>query len=151
MFQFPAFAPVYRCHLFKVTGCPIRKSADQRAFAPPRGLSQLVTSFLASESPGIPRTLLLDFLVSSFNCIYSSVSLQTFSTFDSVTARITADRNLVLLYVSSLQYVKDLRRLCAMRADEGLPSPRPMRAKRHEIAERAASVSFIQLSLPDNL
>ncbi len=36
-------------------GCPIRTSADQRAFAPPRGFSQLVTSFLASESPGIPH------------------------------------------------------------------------------------------------
>ena len=100
MFQFPAFAPVYRCHLFKVTGCPIRKSADQRAFAPPRGLSQLVTSFLASESPGIPRTLLLDFLVSSFNCIYSSVSLQTFSTFDSVTAHFHGpqSRSLICLF-----------------------------------------------------
>ena len=36
-------------------GCPIRTSADLRAFAPPRGFSQLVTSFLASESPGIPH------------------------------------------------------------------------------------------------
>lgn len=36
-------------------GCPIRRSADQRAFAPPRGFSQLVTSFLASESLGIPH------------------------------------------------------------------------------------------------
>ena len=34
-------------------GCPIRKSAGQRAFAPNRGLSQLVTSFFASESLGI--------------------------------------------------------------------------------------------------
>ena len=35
------------------TGCPIRKSAGQWVFAPNRGLSQLVTSFLASESQGI--------------------------------------------------------------------------------------------------
>ena len=34
-------------------GCPIRKSAAQWVFAPPRGLSQLVTSFFASESQGI--------------------------------------------------------------------------------------------------
>ena len=34
-------------------GCPIRKSAHQRVFAPTRGLSQLVTSFVASESQGI--------------------------------------------------------------------------------------------------
>ena len=46
-------------------GSPIRKSTGQGLFAPHRGLSQLVTSFLASESLGIPRTLLLNFLVSS--------------------------------------------------------------------------------------
>ena len=34
-------------------GCPIRTSADHRIFAPSRGFSQLVTSFIASESPGI--------------------------------------------------------------------------------------------------
>ena len=37
------------------TGCPIRTSADQRVFAPPRRFSQLVTSFFASESLGIPH------------------------------------------------------------------------------------------------
>ena len=47
-------------------GSPIRKSTGHGLFAPHRGLSQLVTSFFASESLGIPRTLLLDFLVSSF-------------------------------------------------------------------------------------
>ena len=36
-----------------VAGCPIRKSAHQKVFASPRGLSQLVTSFFASESQGI--------------------------------------------------------------------------------------------------
>ena len=40
-------------HLCRM-GCPIRKSADQWPFAPPRGLSQLVTSFLAVKSQGIP-------------------------------------------------------------------------------------------------
>ena len=34
-------------------GCPIRRSADLRVFAPPRGFSQLITSFFASESQGI--------------------------------------------------------------------------------------------------
>ena len=34
-------------------GCPIRTSADHRIFAPSRGFSQLVTSFVASESQGI--------------------------------------------------------------------------------------------------
>ena len=47
MFQFPPFAP------FRRLGCPIRKSADHRIFAPTRGLSQLITSFFASVSQGI--------------------------------------------------------------------------------------------------
>ena len=41
---------------FRLPGCPIRKSADQRPFAPTRGLSQLVTSFIACRSQGILRT-----------------------------------------------------------------------------------------------
>ena len=42
-------------------GCPIRISTDQWLFAPPRGLSQLITSFFALESLGIPHTLLVTF------------------------------------------------------------------------------------------
>ena len=54
MFQFPAFASVFDgCHPFRMTGCPIRKSAHHRLFAPTRGFSQLITSFFASESLGI--------------------------------------------------------------------------------------------------
>ena len=49
------------CHVFNMTGCPIRKSADHIVCANPRSLSQLVTSFFASESLGIPHTLLLTF------------------------------------------------------------------------------------------
>ena len=37
-------------------GCPIRKSAHQGIFAPKRGLSQLITSFIACESQGIRHT-----------------------------------------------------------------------------------------------
>ena len=56
MFQFPALASISDgCHPFRMTGCPIRRSADQRLCAPPRGFSQLVTSFIASESLGIRR------------------------------------------------------------------------------------------------
>ena len=56
MFQFPALASIIDgWYLFKVPGCPIRKSADRRSFAPPRGLSQLITSFIASESQYFPR------------------------------------------------------------------------------------------------
>jgi hypothetical protein len=46
---------------FKWIGFPIRKSADQFIFADPRGLSQLITSFIASESQGIPRVPFLTF------------------------------------------------------------------------------------------
>ena len=40
---------------FSQTGCPIRKSPDHRSLAPTRRLSQLITSFFASESQGIRR------------------------------------------------------------------------------------------------
>lgn len=39
-------------------GCPIRKSAGQSLFAAHRSLSQLTTSFFASQSQGIHRMLL---------------------------------------------------------------------------------------------
>ena len=55
-------------------GCPIRKSPDQRLFAPPRSLSQLITSFFASESQGIPHALLVTF--SNFLLVFF-FSLQT--------------------------------------------------------------------------
>ncbi len=44
------------CTDFIGTGCPIRTSTDHRSFAPPRGFSQLTTSFVVSGSPGIPHT-----------------------------------------------------------------------------------------------
>ena len=46
-----------------LTGCPIRKSAGQGIFAPNRGLSQLITSFIASMSQGIRHAPLFTFLV----------------------------------------------------------------------------------------
>ena len=45
-------------YIFNIVGFPIRKSADQIVCANPRSLSQLITSFIASESLGIPHTLL---------------------------------------------------------------------------------------------
>ena len=55
MFQFPPLASIlsYGWPSFRRPGCPIRKSADQRLFASTRGLSQLITSFIASVSLGI--------------------------------------------------------------------------------------------------
>ena len=64
MFQFPALASIIDvCHLFKMTGCPIRRFTDQRLFAPPRDLSQLITSFIASESQGIRHAPFFTFLI----------------------------------------------------------------------------------------
>ena len=66
MFQFPALASCYaRCHSFRMTGCPIRKSSDQRLFAPTRSLSQLITSFIASESQGIRHAPFFTFFIHS--------------------------------------------------------------------------------------
>jgi hypothetical protein len=47
MFQLRAF-PISTDHHHKVVGVPIRTSTDQRFHAPPRGLSQLGTSFIGS-------------------------------------------------------------------------------------------------------
>ena len=47
---------------FRQPGCPIRKSMDQSLFAATHGLSQLITSFIASVSLGIRHTLFLTFL-----------------------------------------------------------------------------------------
>ena len=65
MFQFPAFAYLTVWYIFNVPGCPIRTSADLRLFAPTRSFSQLITSFIASESPGIHHTPL--FIYSNFS------------------------------------------------------------------------------------
>ena len=44
-------------------GCPIRKSAHQRLFAPTRSLSQLITSFIASVSQGIRHAPFITFFL----------------------------------------------------------------------------------------
>ena len=65
MFQFPAFASYFVGYRsFRPVGCPIRKSADQWSFAPTRSLSQLITSFIASESQGIRHVPFLTCLTS---------------------------------------------------------------------------------------
>ena len=52
---------VFLRYIFNVSGCPIRICPDQKIFAPPRTFSQLITSFIASESLGIPRVPFLTF------------------------------------------------------------------------------------------
>ena len=63
MFQFPGFAS---CQVPESlpAGFPIRTSAGHRAFAPHRGFSQLITSFIASESHRHPPCALVHFLCS---------------------------------------------------------------------------------------
>ena len=61
MFRFPAFAPANWWPVSLLMGCPIRTPADQRLLAPPRGVSPLAASFLASWSLGIHRPPLLSF------------------------------------------------------------------------------------------
>ena len=61
MFQFPTFAFLTEWLAFYQPGCPIRKSWDQRLFAPTRSLSQLITSFIVSVSLGIHHTPFLTF------------------------------------------------------------------------------------------
>ena len=59
-------------YAFSIVGCPIRKSPDRRLFAPPRSLSQLVTSFIASESLGIRRTPLVTLLTYYYSILFLS-------------------------------------------------------------------------------
>ena len=83
MFQFPALASnIDGCYLFKVTGCPIRRFTDQRLFAPPRDLSQLITSFIASESQGIRHAPFFTFLIHSptLACRRDDIYFQLFTT-----------------------------------------------------------------------
>ena len=49
-------------YIFNIVGCPIRISADQIICADPRSFSQLITSFIASETLGIPHTPLFSLL-----------------------------------------------------------------------------------------
>ena len=96
MFQFSGFAHLSVYYVFNIVGCPIRISADQSVCASPRSFSQLITSFFASESLGIPHT---PFLTSSrFTYVlvarYTLVYLTTFL--------------LLTLLTLSLQYVNEL-------------------------------------------
>jgi|WetSurSiteA1Bulk_404760.scaffolds.fasta_scaffold33467_1 hypothetical protein len=71
MFQFSGLASAYaefRPSAGRVT--PFGNPRIKRIFAPPRGLSQLITSFIASVSQGIHHTLLITFFV-TYNLIYN--------------------------------------------------------------------------------
>jgi len=54
--QVRLYDPMYSDrHTTYVVGFPIRKSTDQRILASPRGLSQPITSFVASQCQGIHK------------------------------------------------------------------------------------------------
>ncbi len=55
-------------------GFPIRKSADQRLFAPPHGLSQRTTSFIASQRQGIHRIPLLHLIALIIDVHHTSLT-----------------------------------------------------------------------------
>ena len=83
-----------------MAGCPIRISADQWSFAPTRSFSQLITSFIASKSLGIPRAPFVTFLTIGHQFI-------DFATNDDV--RLTLFRNNVVLLLHFLShYVNEL-------------------------------------------
>ena len=66
MFQFPRFPPMrygftHGCIGSSYAGLPIQRSSARRSCAPPRGLSQLITSFIGSQCQGIrPAPFLFD-------------------------------------------------------------------------------------------
>ena len=72
MFQFRRFPPydygfIIRSPILSRSGFPIRKSADRGLFAAPRGLSQLVTSFIGSWCQGIHLVLFLAWSLKLFS------------------------------------------------------------------------------------
>ena len=82
MFQFPGF-PSYT-YWFSIWSmvlhhrCShIRKSADRSLYAAPRGLSQLVTSFVGSQCQGI-----LHMLFHAWTTFWLSLDIQLFSRFE---------------------------------------------------------------------
>jgi len=76
MFQFPGLPSLAGFHVFNMEGCPIRTSTDYRSFAAPRSFSQLTTSFVVSESLGIPRTPLKASCSSTYRPLALPVSMQ---------------------------------------------------------------------------
>ena len=89
MFQFRRFPSIryglaYGCMRYAHAGFPIQTSADQWIFAPPRSFSQLITSFIASESLGIHHTpfiIYFNFILLAYSEIIHVVRLYMISIF----------------------------------------------------------------------
>src|ERR1700748_2858871 len=108
MFQFSTFALLQS--VFNRLGFPIRKSPDQFIFADPRSLSQLITSFIASESQGIPRVPFLTFFYSCAFCAARYAFIDFCCVFHSIATISRASTVLYLLFSLSIyffQYVKE--------------------------------------------
>ena len=86
-------------------GCPIRISTDQVVCADPRSFSQLITSFFASESLGIPHTPLFCLLCSTFNPLRLKCALYYFHIHPLKQAPI---QYIILLFKFVSQYVNEL-------------------------------------------
>src|SRR5690606_32340379 len=98
MFQFSGFASLSGYYVFNIVGCPIRISADQSVCARTRSFSQLITSFFASESLGIPHLPLFCLLCSTF--LVFSFSIQ-----QSVRKPITLNRKLLTKKCALYYYI----------------------------------------------
>ena len=71
MFQFPGLLLITQRIVFNNAGYPIRTSTDLGFFAAPRSFSQLNTSFVISESLGIPHApLFASYLRVQYMSIY---------------------------------------------------------------------------------
>ena len=113
MFQFPPFAYLTVYLSFTQVGCPIRKSPDQWPFAPTRSLSQLITSFFASESQGIRHAPLLTFFMTRFKEPYLSYGAshqQSQSFFKNLLLLLKLSHNMSKIYLGwfSLTYFLSL-------------------------------------------
>jgi hypothetical protein len=97
MFQFSGFAFLTEYQVFNLMGCPIRISTDQRLFAPHRSFSQLITSFIASESQGILHAPLLTFFT-----VHTVFSLHFYS------RSLHLLLNITYIILFSFQYVNEL-------------------------------------------
>ena len=99
MFQFTGLPPYDYGFIIRYTesvcvGCPIRRSPDQRVFAPPRSFSQLVTSFIGSQCQGIrPAPFMLDRITVALPVIALTGSLMNCFFSVSPGNGDTADRN----------------------------------------------------------
>ena len=99
MFQFTGLPPYDYGFIIRYTesvcvGCPIRRSPDQRVFAPPRSFSQLVTSFIGSQCQGIrPAPFMLDRITVTLPVIALTGSLMNCFFSVSPGNGDTADRN----------------------------------------------------------